>query len=193
MAQIIPGNAFILIGILPSLADLEIARLLGWYRIPLKSAPKIIDVDYFAFYQGANFGSNHRWRIDFFAEYRGHELTTRRELLRDQPDHPRANEEYIKVQIAPLTQLANPIVAGSWKRITFFYTVGDLFNKAKSIHDLVLPLDERAALWKTLRERARNSAVYHTGTMPDETLTPEVLNLLLGLNSAIPDHELDNY
>ena len=107
----VANNALILIGILPSARDLDIARMLGWYRIPLKSSPKVIDVDYFAFYQGASFGEEHRWRIEYLAEYRGHELTTRRELLREERDHPRANEEYYKVQIGPLIAIDAPILA----------------------------------------------------------------------------------
>ena len=34
----------------------EIARLLGWYRIPLRTAPKVVAVDYLAFYQPSAFG-----------------------------------------------------------------------------------------------------------------------------------------
>jgi len=64
MMRNVSGNALFLIGMMPTLKDLEIARVLGWYRIPLKSSPKIIDVDYFAFYQGANFGEEHRWQIE---------------------------------------------------------------------------------------------------------------------------------
>ena len=77
----IPSNALILVGLLPGVRDFDIARMLGWYRIPLKTAPKIVDVDYLAFYQGANFGKDHCWRIEYIAEFRGNELTTRRELL----------------------------------------------------------------------------------------------------------------
>ncbi len=51
MSSILPETALILIAILPSQRDFDIARLFGWYRIPLKSAPKVISVDYLAFYQ----------------------------------------------------------------------------------------------------------------------------------------------
>jgi len=46
----------ILVCLLRSPRDLEIARLLGWYRIPLRSAPKVVAVDRLAFYQPASFG-----------------------------------------------------------------------------------------------------------------------------------------
>jgi len=101
--------------------DLEIARLLGWYRIPLRSAPKVVAVDYLAFYQTAAFGEE-RWRIQYVAPVKGHELTTRIELIRDEPDHPHAHQEYYKIQIGPLQPLEKPLLAESWRRITFFYT-----------------------------------------------------------------------
>jgi len=128
--------------------DLEIARMLGWYRIPLKSAPKIIEVDYIAFYQGASYGEQHRWQIEYVAEYRGHELTTREELLCDEVNHPRAKEEYYKVQLGPLLHLDRPIMAGAWKRITFLYSTGELFNTAALINDLVVRSEDREILWK---------------------------------------------
>ncbi len=88
----------ILVCLIPSLRDLEIARLLGWYRIPLRTAPKVVAVDYLAFYQASAFAER-GGQIEFIAQVKGHELTTRGELLRDEKDHPRANEEYFKIQL----------------------------------------------------------------------------------------------
>ena len=84
---------------MPKARDMEIARILGWYRIPLKSAPKILRVDYIAFYQTADFGPGHKSCIEKYAEVTGVELTTRSALLKDEPDHPRATEEYFKIQL----------------------------------------------------------------------------------------------
>jgi hypothetical protein len=113
------ASSLVLVAVITHPRDLEIARVLGWYRIPLKSAPKVVAVDYLAFYQTAGFSEEDRWRVQYFAEVRGHELTTRRELIRDEPDHPRAGEEYYKIQIGPLQALPGPIHAGRWRRITF--------------------------------------------------------------------------
>lgn len=193
MLRNFPSNVLILLGIVPAPKDLEIARVLGWYRIPLKSSPKVIDVDYLAFYQGGNFGEKHHWKIEFMAEYRGHELTTRSELLRDQPEHPRANEEYFKVQLGPLIPVDPPIVSGTWKRITFLFTTGELFNCAETVNDLVVRTEERGFLWKKLRERKHDADSYLAGSPGDVELSPEILDLLLGLNNNIPEHDLDNY
>jgi hypothetical protein len=120
----ISPTALILVAILNNPRDLEIARLLGWYRIPLRSSPKVVAVDYLAFYQTGAF-SEEKWRIQYIAPVRGHELVTRAELLRDEPDHPRAHQEYYKIQLGSLITLSRPILAEKWRRITFFYTTGE--------------------------------------------------------------------
>jgi hypothetical protein len=179
MSDTLSENALMLVGVLPSQKDYEIARLLGWYRIPLRMAPKIVDVDYLAFYQTSAFGIVHRWQIEAYAEVKGHELTTRRELLKDELEHPRANEEYYKLQLGALKQRSKPIVAGKWKRITFFYTTGRLFNQADTINDLVVRSDEREVLWQSLREKALNSQQYGNKAEADEVaLDPMILSFL---------------
>ncbi len=179
MVETLPESALILVAILPGQRDFDIARLFGWYRIPLKNAPKVISVDYLAFYQTRAFGEAGRWQIAYVAEILGHELTTRRELLWDEPDHPRAHEEYFKIQIGPLQRLENPIPAGKWKRITFFYTTGDQFSTASTINDLVIKAsEEREVLWHTLRERALKANEYHAHELPQSAIDPVILALL---------------
>lgn len=175
-------TSLILVCFVPSPRDLEIARLLGWYRIPLRTAPKVVAVDYLAFYQPASFGER-GGKIEFIAEVRGHELTTRGELLKDEVDHPRAKEEYYKIQIGGLEKLKEPIVSDKWKRITFLYTTGDYLLNAKTINDLVVDGDERQVLWMSLRERAENEQLYKTD-LPGGDIPPDVLLALLGIKEA---------
>jgi len=151
----------VLVAYMPSPRDLEIARLLGWYRIPMRTAPKVVAVDYLAFYQPASFGDR-KWRIEILAPVRGHELVTRAELLRDETDHPSANEEYFKIQLGPLIQLPQPIQAARWKRVTFLYTTGEYLLHAQTINDLVVKSEERKTLWRALRERASQEQAYQT-------------------------------
>jgi hypothetical protein len=171
--------SLILVAVLPGPRDLEIARLLGWYRIPFRTAPKVVAVDYLAFYQPNSFGEG-AGRIEWTAPVRGHELTTRAELLRDEADHPRAREEYYKLQIGPLERLAHPIVAEKWRRLTFLYTTGEYLLKAHTLNDLVVASDERALLWRSLRDRAAQEQVYTTD-LPDMDIDPTLLALLLGI------------
>jgi hypothetical protein len=175
-------TSLILVALVPNPRDLEIARLLGWYRIPLRSAPKVINVDFLAFYQVGAFGEAHRWRIAYFAEVHGHELTTRADLLRDEPDHPRAREEYYKVQVGPLLELPRPILAGRWRRITFLYTTGDLLLSARSVNDLVVRTEDREILWRSLRERALASGQYQPADLPEVNLDPLLLAMLGNLS-----------
>jgi len=174
--------SLVLVCLLPTPRDLEIARLLGWYRIPLRTAPKVVAVDYLAFYQPSAFGER-GGQIEFIAEVRGHELTTRGELLKDEVNHSRANEEYFKIQIGGLEKLKEPVSAEKWKRITFLYTTGEYLLKAKTLNDLVVDGDERQVLWRSLRERAGNEQLYKTD-LPEMDIPPEVLMVLLGIKET---------
>lgn len=179
----------VLVCLLPTPRDLEIARLLGWYRIPLRTAPKVIAVDYLAFYQPSAFGVRGA-QIELVAEVRGHELTTRGELLKDEADHPRAGEEYFKIQIGSLEKLKVPILAGKWKRLTFLYTTGEYLLEAKTINDLVVDGDERNVLWRSLRERAENEDLYKTD-LPGLDIPPEILMGLLGIKELDGEYSDD--
>jgi hypothetical protein len=180
----------ILVCVLPEPRDLEIARLLGWYRIPFRSAPKVVAVDFLAFYQPGTFGES-GGRIEYLAPLRGHELTTRGELLRDEPEHPRAGEEYYKLQLGPLERLPQPVTADKWRRLTFLYTTGEYLLKARTLNDLVVQSDERQLLWQSLRERAVHQQLYKTN-LPEEDLPPEVLVALLGIKEVSEDYEVSD-
>ncbi len=172
-------TSLVLVCFLPTPRDLEIARLLGWYRIPLRTAPKVVAVDYLAFYQPSAFGDR-GGQIEYAAAVRGHELTTRGELLKDEANHPRAKEEYYKIQIGGLEKLKEPIKSEKWKRITFLYTTGEYLFQARTLNDLVVVGDERHLLWKSLRERAENEQLYKTD-LPEADIPADVLIALLGI------------
>lgn len=174
----ISTNDLVLVCLMPTPRDMEIARLLGWYRIPLRTAPKVVAVDTLAFYQPASFGER-GGQIEYVAPVRGHELATRAELLKDEVGHPRSNEEYFKIQIGPLERLTRPVIAEKWRRLTFLYTTGEYLLKAQTINDLVIQSDERISLWQSLRERAEQSQSYKVD-IPDD-IDPSVLLTLLGI------------
>jgi hypothetical protein len=184
MSELPHPQALILVCLINNPRDLEIARLLGWYRIPLRSAPKVVSVDYLAFYQTAAF-PDEKWRIQYFAQVRGHELTTRLALLKDEPEHPHAYHEYYKIQLGPLERLPAPILASDWRRITFLYTTGAYLLNAATINDLVVHSEERLTLWKALQDRATQAQSYTTTTDPE--IDPTVLAALLGI--SLPDVE----
>ena len=183
MGNLPSSTALILVAVVTDPRDLEIARLLGWYRIPLRHAPKVVSVDYLAFYQTGNFGEERRWQIEMIAPVRGHEMATRAELLRSEPDHPRAKEEYYKIQLGPLQALPAPIQAGKWRRLTFLYTTGEMLLNAHRLSDLVVRTEERSLLWRSLRERALQEGQYQADDLPDELIDPTLLALLGDLSN----------
>lgn len=108
-----------------------------WYRIPVKHAPAVAPhFDWLAFFFTAAFAEN-RWAVHYYARVAGHELVTRRDLLPDQPTHPRAGQWYYQCQLGPLQHKIPPITAGRWKRLTFIVTTGDRFESATEIGQLL--------------------------------------------------------
>jgi hypothetical protein len=179
-------SSLVLVCLIPTPRDMEIARLLGWYRIPLRTAPKVVAVDYLAFYQPASFGER-SGQVEYIAQVRGHELTTRGELLKDEANHPRAKEEYYKIQLGGLEKVKEPIKTDKWKRLTFLYSTGEYLLNAKTLNDLVVEGEERNLLWKSLRERAENEQLYKTD-LPEADIPPEVLMALLGIKDLQGDY-----
>jgi hypothetical protein len=126
----------VLVAIMNNRRDFEIACDERWYRIPLEHAPKsVTEAVVLAFYFTKAFGEE-KWSVRWYAPIRGHELVRRRDLLPDEPDHPRADEPYYKLQLGPLMQLELPIHSLRWRRIAFISTTWDRFTAAEEINDL---------------------------------------------------------
>ena len=125
----------VLVAVMNRPRDFEIARDRHWYRVPQKTAPKGVFFEYVAFYFTAAFGEE-KWAVHYYARRLGHELVTRRDLLPDEANHPRADERYYKLQLGPLRRREPPIVSRRWRRITFIHTTWDRFQTAREIDDL---------------------------------------------------------
>ena len=140
----------VLVGILNNQRDFEIARDEGWYRIPAKTAPESAkEASVLAFYLTRAFGPD-KWSIRWYAAVRGHELVRRRDLLPHQPDHPRADDPYYKLQVGPLIEMEVPIPSLRWRRITFIETSWDRFTAAEEVNDLYVSGAD--GLFVTLKE-----------------------------------------
>ncbi len=127
----------VLVAYVPSPADFALIQEQGWYRIPYRHAPKGLYAEWIAFYFGAAFGPR-KWAIHAYAPRLGHELAQRRDLLPHQPDHPRAQEWYYRVQLGPVQYRPRPIVSLHWRRIAFLHTTWDRFADAWEMNDLFL-------------------------------------------------------
>jgi very-short-patch-repair endonuclease len=140
----------VLVAIMNNVLDFAIARDQGWYRIPVRSASRRLrerwPPHWLAFYQTKVFGAE-RWSVNYYAPVQGIRTMRRRELLSDDPDHPRANDLYHKLEIGPLQRLPQPIVSSRWRLIVFIPTTWEKFINAVEINDLYdeSPLEDR--LW----------------------------------------------
>src|SRR5690242_15463627 len=131
-----------LVGVMPDPHDCEIVRDQMWYRIPQRHATKGIHAEYIAFYFTKKFSEDLRFAVHYYRRRTGHELVLRFDLFPNQPDHPRAQEPYYKLQISLLKQKDPPIRSLRWRRITFIQTTWDRFVKAREINDLFVTGDQ---------------------------------------------------
>jgi hypothetical protein len=134
-------DARVLLAVITRVRDLTIAREQGWYRIPLAKAPPQLAADYLALYQTAAFG-NERWSVRYYAPILRYRLANRRDLLPDEPDHPRAHERYYRLDIGTLQTLPVPIPAARIRRITFISTTFGQLRRAHDVRDLWHPDEE---------------------------------------------------
>jgi hypothetical protein len=142
----------VLVAVMNRRKDFEIARDQGWYRLPESTSGRGAFFEYIAFYFTAAFGVQ-KYAVHYYARSLGHELVTRRALLPDEPDHPRAGQLYYKLQLGPLQLREPPIISLRWRRIAFIHTTWDRFQAAEEINDLFVEGDEFVdRLYHALRE-----------------------------------------
>ena len=143
----------VLVVVLNNAEDLARAADAGWYRIPQRKAPRRIGADYLAFYQTGAFRQQPEAQtITYYAATRRYRLLTRRELLPEAADHPRANDYYYRIDIGPLARLAHPVPAKTYHRLTFIHTTLARLLNANDVTELFQADDPFEQLWTALRE-----------------------------------------
>ena len=126
----------VLIAYLPTPRDLELARTKRWYRVPVKHAPRALaQATALAFYQGTSFGEQ-RWRIEYWAPIERCVETTRLALVPDEPDHPRADDPYVKVVLGAIQPLPQPLTSDQGRRLLFKSTVWGRLIRSTSLDEL---------------------------------------------------------
>ena len=126
----------VLVGVIRRRRDLALLRDAHWYRIPQEQARRGLDADYLAFFLSGGVFREQSGGIHYFARRSGLELAYRRDLLPDEPDHPRAGCIYYKVQVEPLLARIPPHLNPNRRRISFIHTTWDRFVAARTIDDL---------------------------------------------------------
>lgn len=147
------GRKTVLIGVIGREKDLETAARKHWYRIPLEYAPAR-NPDYIALYQTIAFGRQGK-AVRYYARVMKVSTATRRQLLPDEGDHPRAGDRYRKFKLGPLRETVRPIRNLSRRRITFAFTTLAKLRRATEICGLLSapPLEEM------MRRRLRREGV----------------------------------
>ena len=142
----------VLVAVVPSLADWERIQSEHWYRIPVTRAPRRLAVQYLAFYHTARFPEL-RWQIHYYAPVLRYNVASRRELLPEEPDHPRADTLYYRIDLGPLVALPHPIPSLKLRRITFISTTLDRLLGAREVAELWPRETARDRLWRALQTR----------------------------------------
>ena len=151
-----PGSGErVLVAIMNNRRDWDIAWRQGWYRIPIKRAPRQVAADYLAFSFTSAFPPDLRHRVAYYAPIRAYRLAARTALLPHETDHPRAQDLYYRIEIGALERLERPVVSERMRRITFIPTTLDRLLAAEEIREL----------WVERRRR---------GGWLEETLTPDL-------------------
>lgn len=167
-----PEEAPVLVAIMNSPRDFDIARQEGWYRIPVKHAPRRLGAEYLALYQTKAFGKE-GWAVNYYAPIRRVHLVQRRSLLPQEADHPRADDWYYKIEIDPLQRLPHPIPSRRLRRITFIPTTLARLLSAEEINDLWLGSEEEERLWEAFKQHEMEVERRVFLREGDEALRPE--------------------
>lgn len=131
----------VLVGVLKRKKDLTTLQTSRWYRIPQSQFPRGIYTEYLAFFlSGKPFGEQ-SGGIHYYARVSGIELLYRRDLLPEEPTHPRANDAYYKISLVEIVPKAPPVLNPTRRPITFINTTWDRFVQAQTIADLYSQAD----------------------------------------------------
>lgn len=143
----------VLVAVVNNMADLQRAASQGWYRIPQRKAPRRIGADFLAFYQtGAFQAQEEAQTVTYYAPTKRYQLVTRRELMPEETNHPRADDFYFRIEIGPLQRLERAVPAESFRRVTFIHTSFHHLLTAEKVSDLFRKEDAFERLWQSLRE-----------------------------------------
>jgi very-short-patch-repair endonuclease len=143
-------TARVLVAVMNSERDFAMARDRGWYRIPYESAPSRVGADYLAFYQTRVFAED-RWAVNYYAPIKRYRVLPRRSIIASEPDHPRADALYYKIEIGPLRRLQHSIPSHRLRRITFIPTTLERLLRAREINDLWCGSRDEEQLWRAFK------------------------------------------
>lgn len=153
-----PGE--VLVAIMNSKRDMEIAQEQHWYRIPVGSVKKYLRQrwapEWVAFYQTKVFG-HEAYAIHYYAQVLNIREADRIELFPDEPPNEKSGKRYYKLELAPLQPLPQPIASHRRRRITFIPTTLVKLTTATEMNDLYDESILEDRLWKELKQLSINA------------------------------------
>jgi very-short-patch-repair endonuclease len=150
----------VLVAIISTQSDMDIARNQHWYRIPVPSVERRLKdcwpPERLAFYQTKEFGKE-AYAVNYSARVLEVRQVSRRELFPNELMDEHTNRRYYRLSLSPLERLHHPILSRRWRRIIFIPTTLEKFARATEINDLYheSPLEDR--LWAELKRRTINA------------------------------------
>jgi hypothetical protein len=145
----------VLVALLPEPRDLELARDRAWYRVRsrqllerVRGGPRqFTDL---AFYQPDSFGPERRC-VRYHAPILGISHARRMDLMPEEPNHPRADQWYVRFDLGPIEELPRPVPSARGRRILFIATNWQRIASADDINDLFLGTPIEEAIYRRLR------------------------------------------
>ena len=114
------NDKIVLVAVLKDRRDRNLLLKERWYRIPLAHLPKR-HFQYIAFYQPLGLGT-HGKKIEYYSRRVKAIKTKRVELLPNELDHPRAQDDYLKYEFEKIEKLKRPVRNVIPRRISFGFT-----------------------------------------------------------------------
>ena len=109
-----------LVCVLKNKRDFRILLKENWYRIPVAYLPRR-KFTHLAFYQPASFERFGKC-IQYYARVLGKKIAKRTDLLPKERNHPRAHDDYLRIELAWIKKLAHPIKNIIPRRVSFGFT-----------------------------------------------------------------------
>ena len=153
------NNIDTLIALWKDVKDYNIAMEQHWYRIPVTSAPMIVQdkrIKYIAFYQTSKFGAD-AFVVRWFARVKKIRIVHRQDLFVKEKKNPKTKKIYYKLEFDKLRELPKPIPSIRHRPIIFISTTHKKLKEAKEINDLFYesPIEER--MWEAFKKEEINA------------------------------------
>lgn len=131
----IPDNATVLIGIVKSATDLATCMAAQHYHVPIAHAKLAYGAEYFAAYL-PKWHPTMAWHIGYIARIKDHTIGLRQACCPHQPNHPRAQQYYVGLQLADIIACEPLIPSTQWRRLWLHTTTGATLMRTRELGQL---------------------------------------------------------